>query len=277
MVWRPDNTTFLGGPIELPRETCFVCSALGHVVRMPPFDGRMRRDLTFPLPAPMLPKRQEDVMHRYCWPVLLTLLMVALGCSGDSTTSPQVAAEVETPAPEPAQPATPAPEPDEAAPALKIGKDHVVAMDYTLTGPDGNVIDTSKGREPLYYLTGASNIISGLEKALVGMGEGEELTVTVPAAEAYGEWNEKLVEDVPREEFADLPNLKAGDILTAQSPQGARNVKVLEVGEKTVKIDMNHELAGTPLTFAVKIVNIRPATAEEVTHGHVHGPGGTNH
>ncbi|OQW46430.1 MAG: peptidylprolyl isomerase [Proteobacteria bacterium SG_bin7] len=160
---------------------------------------------------------------------------------------------------------------------MTIENDHVVTIEYTVTGSDGNVIDTSAGRAPLAYLHGKRNIVSGLEKALSGKRTGDEFKVIVTPAEGYGERNEGLISIVPVADLAEIPDLEVGIQLQAQTPQGFRvlTVKAIENGEVT--LDGNHPLAGETLNFAVKVVSIRLATKEELQHGHVHGPGGHQH
>lgn len=161
---------------------------------------------------------------------------------------------------------------------MQISKDSVVRFDYTLTGPDGNVIDSSQGREPLAYLHGAGNIIPGLEAKLEGKTAGEAMKVTIPAAEAYGERDERMVQVVPQSAFQGVPEIKPGMQFQARGPQGQTAlVTVTKVEAGNVTVDGNHPLAGVPLTFDVKIVDIRSATAEELDHGHVHGAGGHHH
>src|SRR5947209_4903421 len=152
---------------------------------------------------------------------------------------------------------------------MQIAKDKVVSIDYTLTGPEGAVIDTSKGREPLAYLHGAGNIIPGLESELEGRSAGEEVKVTVPPEKGYGVRNEELVQSVPRDRFRGVPEIQPGMQFQAQTPQGPRLVTVVGADQSTVKVDANHPLAGVPLTFDVKVVDVRDASPEELTHGHV--------
>jgi len=160
---------------------------------------------------------------------------------------------------------------------VKIAKNHVVVIEYTLTDPAGNVIDSSRGRSPLAYIHGIGNLVPGLERALEGQAVGAEISVTVPPQEAYGPRDESLVQPVPREKFAGLPDLKVGKQLQAQTEVGPRIVKVVEITDDAVTIDANHELAGMPLHFEVTILEVRPATPEELSHGHAHGPGGHEH
>ncbi len=160
---------------------------------------------------------------------------------------------------------------------MNIAKDHVVEIEYTLTDDEGKVLDTSDGRDPLTYLHGGQNIIPGLEKELEGKVVGDALKVKVDPAEAYGEFNKSLINEVPKEELAQIPELKVGIQLQAQSPQGVQIFTVTAIGETCVTLDGNHPLAGMTLNFDVKVKTVRPATEEELTHGHAHGPGGHQH
>ncbi len=160
---------------------------------------------------------------------------------------------------------------------MQIAKDSAVTIDYTLTGPDGKVIDTSKGREPLAYLHGASNIIPGLEKALTGKNVGDNIKVKVPAADGYGAKDPKMVQSVPRSNFQGVQDIQPGMQFQARTADGARVVTVIKVDDNEVTVDANHPLAGIDLNFDVTIVSIRAATTEEIQHGHVHGEGGHHH
>lgn len=160
---------------------------------------------------------------------------------------------------------------------MAIAKDKVVSIDYTLTGNDGQVLDTSQGREPLNYLHGAGNIIPGLESALEGKNEGEQVNVSIPPDQAYGQRDERMVQAVPRAAFQGVADIKAGMQFQANTQAGPRVITVVGVEGDQVTIDANHPLAGATLNFDVKIVTVRDATTEELSHGHVHGPGGHQH
>jgi len=160
---------------------------------------------------------------------------------------------------------------------MQIAKDTVATIDYTLTDPSGAVIDTSKGRGPLSYLHGASNIIPGLESALEGKGSGDSLTVDVPAERGYGPRDPNLVQPVPRSNFQGVADIKPGMQFEARTPDGARIVTVTQVDDANVTVDANHPLAGMDLKFDVTVVDVRQATPEELTHGHAHGAGGHHH
>ena len=160
---------------------------------------------------------------------------------------------------------------------MRIGKDKVVAIDYTLTGSDGAVIDSSQGHEPLTYLHGAGNIVPGLERALEGKSAGDQVTATVEPDQGYGQKNPALVQPVPRAQFPGVKDIAVGQQFQAQTNHGPRVVTVVDVSPDTVTVDANHPLAGETLNFDVKVVDVRDATQQELDHGHAHGPGGHQH
>lgn len=160
---------------------------------------------------------------------------------------------------------------------MQISKHKAVAIEYTLKNDSGEVIDTSEGQDPLSYLHGAGNLISGLEQALEGKSEGEELKVTVSPEDAYGERMDELVQKVPRDRFEGADELEVGMRFHASSDHGETLVTITDVSDDEVTVDGNHPLAGQTLHFDVKVVDVRDASAEEVEHGHIHGPGGHDH
>ncbi len=143
-------------------------------------------------------------------------------------------------------------------------------MHYKLTSTEGEVLDSSEGREPLAYLHGHGNIIPGLEKALDGKSAGEQITATVPAAEAYGEHNPGLITQADRSQFPEGVELSPGMQFQAQTPQGNRIATITGIEGDKVQVDANHPLAGMDLQFDVEIVDIREAKPAELQHGHVH-------
>ena len=160
---------------------------------------------------------------------------------------------------------------------MEIGKNTVATIDYTLTSPDGQVLDSSKGREPLAYLHGASNIIPGLENALEGKREGDHVQVTVPPGQGYGERDDRMIQSVPRGNFQGAQEIRPGMQFQAQTSQGPRVVTVVKVEPEDVTVDANHPLAGMELSFDVTVKGVREASAEEIAHGHAHGVGGNGH
>lgn len=149
----------------------------------------------------------------------------------------------------------------------------VVAMHYTLTGEDGNVIDSSSGGQPLHYLHGAKNIVPGLERQLTGKNVGDKVDAVVPPEEGYGLRQGPGPQPVPRTNFPPDANIQAGMVFHADDGNGnAFPVWVAHVTETEVFIDGNHPLAGATLNFAIEIVEIRPATEDEVRQGQALAP-----
>lgn len=160
---------------------------------------------------------------------------------------------------------------------MKTARNMVVSLHYTLKDDSGEVLDSSDGREPLAYLHGHSNIVPGLEKALEGSDVGHRSKVAVTPAEGYGEQNPELVFEAPREKFPNDMKLEAGSRVYAEGPEGPISFAVVRLTESGAILDGNHPLAGKTLHFDVEIVDVRPATKEELEHGHVHGAGGHDH
>jgi FKBP-type peptidyl-prolyl cis-trans isomerase SlyD len=156
---------------------------------------------------------------------------------------------------------------------MQIANKLAVAIHYTLTNREGQQVDSSRGAEPLVYLHGQGNIIPGLEKALTGKKVGDTLNVTIPAAEAYGEYYEERVQTISREMFAGIDDVEIGMMFEADVSHGPGIVTVTKIEGDDITIDGNHPLAGEDLTFDVEIVDVRPASADELAHGHVHGAG----
>lgn len=160
---------------------------------------------------------------------------------------------------------------------MQIADKTVVSIHYTLTNALGETIDSSVGQDPLVYLQGAQNIIPGLENALTGKTVGDALQVTVEPAEGYGEIRDELIQEVDRSAFQGVDDIDVGMQFMAQTPWGEQPVTVVKVEGGQITLDGNHQLAGETLNFDVEVVEVREATAEEVEHGHVHGPGGHHH
>ena len=161
---------------------------------------------------------------------------------------------------------------------MTIAQHKVVSIHYKVVdAASSEEIDSSEGGEPMTYLHGARNLIPGLEQALEGKGVGDTFEVTVTPADAYGEYSEDRVQQVPKEAFAEMEKVEPGMIVTAQTEGGQVNLVVTEVDETSVTVDANHPLAGKSLTFDVTVTAVRDASEEEIAHGHVHGPGGHHH
>jgi len=160
---------------------------------------------------------------------------------------------------------------------MQIADNKVVSIHYTLKNPAGEVIDSSEGNDPLMYLHGASNIIPGLEKELLGKQTGDKLNVTVQPDEGYGQVHQEMVQEVPRDAFQGVDDIQVGQRFEAESNQGPISVVVTAVTDDTVTVDGNHPLAGIVLSFDVEVVDVRDASEEEASHGHPHGPEGHAH
>lgn len=160
---------------------------------------------------------------------------------------------------------------------MQIANQRAVLMHYTLTNDTGEVLDSSRGGEPLAYLHGSGGIIPGLEQALEGKQAGDKLQVKVAPKDGYGERDTALIQQMPRRTFKGVGDLRVGLQLQTQGPGGMRVITVTKLAGDMVTVDGNHALAGETLNFDVEIVEVRAATAEEMSHGHVHGPGGHHH
>lgn len=147
---------------------------------------------------------------------------------------------------------------------MKIADKTVVQMHYTLTSDEGKVIDSSAGREPLQYIQGAHMIVVGLEKAMAGHDVGDKFDVKVIPSEGYGEYDEKMTQEVPLNVFQGVEKVEVGMQFYAQTPAGPMPLRIKPVGEKTAIIDANHELAGKNLNFAIEVVSVREATEDEM-------------
>lgn len=160
---------------------------------------------------------------------------------------------------------------------MLISLHKVVHIHYTLTNENGDVLDSSRGDEPLAYIHGLGNIISGLEAALTGRSVGDRFQVSIPPQEAYGAHDEELVQVVPKSAFPGVSEILPGMQFRAEASDGVQLVTVLGVEGDNVTLDGNHPMAGLTLNFDVEVTDVRDATAVEIDHGHVHGAGGHHH
>jgi FKBP-type peptidyl-prolyl cis-trans isomerase SlyD len=160
---------------------------------------------------------------------------------------------------------------------MQIAKNKVVSIDYILTNAKGEVLDQSSQNRPLQYIQGQGHLIPGLERILEGKSAGEAVKAQIPAKDAYGDRDEELMQMLPKENFAEIPDLRVGMELEAEGDDGIRVITVVGIEKDQVVVDGNHPLAGMDLSFDVKIVGVRDATEDELGHGHVHGPGGHHH
>ena len=160
---------------------------------------------------------------------------------------------------------------------MAITDNAVVYFHYTLKNESGETVETSLDGEPSAYLHGAGNILPGLEKALEGKTAGDTVEVTLPPEEAYGPRQADRVQRVPVKHLIFKGKLRPGLTVQANTADGRRPATVVKAGKFSADIDTNHPLAGQTLTFAIDIIELREASAEERAHRHVHGPGGHQH
>ncbi len=160
---------------------------------------------------------------------------------------------------------------------MEITADRVVLIHYTLKDDSGSILDSSAGGDPLAYIQGHGNLVSGLEKALEGKSEGNSLSVSLAPADGYGERDAGLVQRVPKRALQSAGNIAKGMQFQASTDDGMRMFTVTAVIGDMVTLDGNHPLADKTLHFDVNVVGVREATQEELEHGHVHGVGGHHH
>ena len=156
-------------------------------------------------------------------------------------------------------------------------KDKVVTFHYMLKNAEGEQMESSHDGDPITYLHGANNIVTGLEKAMEGHAIKDSFTAKLEPEEAYGVRNENNIQRVPLKRLKGIGKISVGQVLNLQTNKGQVQVTVLKVGRFNVDVDGNHPLAGQQLTFDVEIADIREASKEELEHRHVHGPGGHQH
>lgn len=152
----------------------------------------------------------------------------------------------------------------------------VFAFHYVLRNTAGEILDQSDEGQPISFLEGVGQIIPGLESQILSLKTGDKREVSVAAAQAYGERDEKLVVKVPRDQIPSK-DVKIGDMFRGGPDEDAPVFTVTEVTTSHVVVDANHPLAGEDLTFSIVMGDIRQATDDEIAHGHAHGPGGHHH
>lgn len=160
---------------------------------------------------------------------------------------------------------------------MPIEKNQVVLFHYSVRDEQDRVVENSRGGEPSAYLHGYGGIIKGLEEALEGRDAGDVFSVTVTPDKGYGPRQADAVQRVPIKHLVGAKRWKPGMIAQVQTDQGPRHVVVAKVGHKFADVDTNHPMAGKTLTFDIEIIDVRAADPEEISHGHVHGPGGHHH
>lgn len=157
-----------------------------------------------------------------------------------------------------------------------MSQNRVIAFNYVLKNNHGELLDASEPNQPMPFLEGQQQIIPALEAIIVKMSEGEKKRVDLSAKDAYGEFREEMLLDVPKEELAHL-KIEVGSHLQLQLGEDLRMVRVAKITDEHVTLDGNHPLAGVDLVFDIEVMLIRQATEEELKHGHAHGLHGGSH
>lgn len=160
---------------------------------------------------------------------------------------------------------------------MQISAGQVVRFHYVLKEVGGEQLESSAGSEPMTYLHGQGDLLPGLEKALEGKAEGDSLSVTLSPDQAFGERREDSEQRVPISHLQGSKKWKPGMMAVIHNAAGHQQVTVLKVGHTMATVDTNHPMAGKTLEFDINIAEVRAASAEELAHGHAHGPGGHHH
>ncbi len=160
---------------------------------------------------------------------------------------------------------------------MKIEKNRVVGIHYTLTDNDGKVLDSSIGNQPLLYLHGNGNLIPGLENALEGKRKNDRMNVKVEPELGYGEFDENMIFEVNRSQFDYSGEIKKGMQFQMHTDHGHQVVTVSKIEGDVIVLDGNHPLAGQELNFDVEVTEVREASSDEISHGHVHHHGHHHH
>jgi FKBP-type peptidyl-prolyl cis-trans isomerase SlyD len=163
---------------------------------------------------------------------------------------------------------------------MTIAQNKVVAVHYTLneSSAEGQLVESTNGGEPLTFIFGIGMMIPAFEENLNGLSEGDQFAFGIPAAQAYGEYDQNALVEVPKHIFEHEGLLEIGNVLPLQDQEGNRlQGMVAAVGLENVKLDFNHPMAGVDLFFTGHVAAIRDADPSELAHGHVHGPGGHHH
>ena len=159
-----------------------------------------------------------------------------------------------------------------------IAPNMVVDMHYTLRDSESQVVDTSVGEEPLRYLQGGGQIVPGLESAMIGKKVGDRFTVQVEPRDGYGDYDPSMCQEIPKQNFPNQDELVVDAMFEASGPDGDTiMIRLTKISDETVTADGNHPLAGKTLYFEIEVMAIRPATKEELSHGHAHGGEGHVH
>jgi FKBP-type peptidyl-prolyl cis-trans isomerase SlyD len=168
-----------------------------------------------------------------------------------------------------------------------IAQNSVVTLTYDLSVTDENqqkvLVEQAEADEPMVFLFGHSGLPEEFENQLNGKNAGDDFSFSLTPEQAYGDYDEQAVVEIPKQVFEidgqlDDQMLQVGNYLPMADNEGNHmQAKVVEIGDEQIKMDFNHPLAGMVMHFEGKVQDVRPATAEELAHGHAHGEGGYQH
>ena len=155
-----------------------------------------------------------------------------------------------------------------------IAENTVASVHYTGTFPDSvDEFDSSRNGDPLTFLVGHKGMIPGFEREIMGASAGDTRSFTLEPEDAYGHPSDELIQEVPRGMFPEDMPIDLGMMLMSD----AGPLRIVAITESTVRCDFNNPMAGKTLHFEIEVMEVRAATDEEISHGHVHGPGGHHH
>jgi FKBP-type peptidyl-prolyl cis-trans isomerase SlyD len=161
---------------------------------------------------------------------------------------------------------------------MKIAQNKVVMIHYKLADKDGSVIDSSEGRDALAYIQGIGALVPGLEQELDGKVKDDKFSAVITPEHAYGKRDETLIRVVPKSGFQGEEEMSVGmQVQIDTGEEGMAIATLTKIEGDDVTLDLNHPLADIELHFDIEVVDVREATADELAHGHVHGPGGHEH
>ena len=166
----------------------------------------------------------------------------------------------------------------------QISPNKVVTITYDLSVTDENqekvLVESAEADAPMVFLFGQSGLPEEFERQLDGKQPGDDFQFSLTPEQAYGEYDDQAVVDIPKNVFEidgqlDQEMLQVGNFLPMADNEGHHmQGKVVEIGAENVKMDFNHPLAGMVMHFHGKVAEVRAATQQELDHGHVHGDGG---
>lgn len=152
----------------------------------------------------------------------------------------------------------------------------VISFHFILTNDSGDTLASSKDSNPLTYMEGVGQVLPGLEDGIRDLKVGDKKKISLPSKDAFGKRDEKRVVRIPIDQLP-KKDVQVGDRFHADDDDMPAPMTVVEIDDSHAILDGNHPLAGMDLTFDIEVTEIREPTAEEIEHGHAHGPGGHHH